>query len=218
MPSILQLTEFTCLYGEKVALKNISLTIKKGEKVALIGPSGAGKTTLLKELFTLTKLPKSFVPQAQALVTQLSLFHNVYMGALDHYCVFYNLLNLLFPQKLMKEKMMPTLQNLGISQRLTEPMGSFSGGEQQRAAIARALFRKAEVLLADEPVSSLDPVTAAKALDLIFTQRETVVVSLHSVELALAKAKRIIGIKAGQIQFDLESTEVTQSMLDKLYQ
>ena len=219
MKAIFDLRNFSSSYGTQVALKNISLKIVKGEKVALIGPSGAGKTTLLQEMFTMAMLPKAFVPQAQAMVSQLSLFHNVYMGALDHHSIFFNLLNLVFPQSSMKKKMMPNLKYLGIDQRLTESIASFSGGEQQRAAIARALFRPAaELLLGDEPVSSLDPVRAAAAIDLMFAQRETVILSLHSVELALTKADRIIGIKAGQIYFDLPSSSVTDSIITELYQ
>ncbi|MDT8445747.1 MAG: ATP-binding cassette domain-containing protein [bacterium] len=218
MQPIFDLKGFNLDFGEHQVLKGINLKIERGEKVALIGPSGAGKTTLLKELFAQAAEPKAFVPQAQAMVAQLSLFHNVYIGALDHHSFFVNLLNLLVPQAKMKQKILPILRNLGIEQRIFESIGSFSGGEQQRAAIARGLFRPADLLLADEPVSSLDPVKAGSAIDLMLREKETVILSLHSVDLALSKAQRIIGLKAGQILFDRPQGAVTPADLKQLYQ
>ncbi len=218
MPPLLELNQFHHHYGQQEALKGVSLTLRRGEKVALIGPSGAGKTTLLQTLFQRAQSPKAFVPQAQALVSRLSLFHNVYMGGLDHHSFWYNLLNLVWPQEVEKRRMRPILRSLGMEQRLFDPIGTFSGGEQQRAAIARALFRPAELLLADEPVSSLDPQRAEEVVELLFQQKETVILSLHSVELALAKAQRVIALKAGKIFFDRAAGFVSKQVLKELYQ
>ncbi len=198
-------------------LKGINLSFKKGEHVALIGPSGAGKTTLLKEIFSQSNLTSSFVPQNQALIPQLSLFHNVMIGKLDHYSVFYNLLNLIWPTKKEKDTIRPILKKLGIESYLPTQVSLLSGGERQRAAIARGLYRPSDLFLADEPVSSLDPKRASEALDLMFQLKKTVILSLHSVDLALSKADRVIGIKGGQVSFDLPAPEVTSEQIEDLY-
>ncbi|MBF0287731.1 MAG: ATP-binding cassette domain-containing protein [SAR324 cluster bacterium] len=214
---MLRLDKVSVSYKDTLALKNITIHIQEGQKVALIGPSGAGKTTLLYTLYELEKQHASFVYQDYALVPQLSVFHNVYMGRLDHYHTAYNLFNLLKPQKKEIEKVAPILDSLGMLDTMFKRVGALSGGQQQRAAIARAMFRKVETMFADEPVSSIDPHQAGTVLRLITHATKTVIFSLHSVDLALQFAERIIGMRLGQILFDLPSDQVNDHVLSQLY-
>ena len=205
-------------YESNVALKDITLQIHRGEKVALIGPSGAGKTTLLRTLYERVPDRSAFVHQHYALVPPLSVFHNVYIGRLDRYSTCYNLLNLLQPQKKILEDMRPILRALGMEDKTFVKVGTLSGGQQQRVAVARAMYRGKNILLADEPVSSVDPHQADMVMQLIVQNAETIVMSLHAVEFAFKCADRIIGLCQGQLQFDLPAKDVTQTMLQELYQ
>ena len=204
-------------YENTVALKNITLEINRGEKVALVGPSGAGKTTLLRTLYESVEGQPSFVHQHYSLVPQLSAFHNVYIGRLDQYSTAYNLLNLIKPQKKAVQDIVPILQQLGMEEKTFDKAGALSGGQQQRVAVARAIYRGAEILLADEPVSSVDPHQAGTVMELIMQNAETVVVSLHAVEFALEFSQRMVGLRDGEVEFDLPAGEVTQMMLAELY-
>ncbi len=213
-----ELHQANIAYGEQVALRNISLHIKAGEHVALIGPSGAGKTTLLKTLYDQHPQDASFVHQHYALVPQLSAFHNVYMGRLDRYSTWQNLHNLVWPRRDTKAEIVPLLDELGLASFAFKRVGALSGGQQQRTAIARAMYRASKVMFADEPVASVDPHQAGMVLDLIMKSQQTVILSLHAVELALEFAQRIIGLRHGAIAFDLPASEVSSSHLTQLYQ
>ncbi len=213
-----RLQDVSVSYKDTLALKNITVHIQEGEKVALIGPSGAGKTTLLYTLYELEKQSSAFVHQHYALVPQLSVFHNVYMGRLDHHRTTYNLLNLLKPQKKEIEKIYPILDSLGMAENMFKRVGALSGGQQQRTAIARAMFRQVDTLFADEPVSSIDPHQAGTVLQLITRTTKTVILSLHSVDLALQFAERIIGMRLGQVIFDMPPEKVDDRLLSQLYQ
>lgn len=205
-------------YEQTVALKNITLQIAQGEKIALIGPSGAGKTTLLQTLYERLRKHSAFVHQHYALVPPLSAFHNVYIGRLGHYSTLYNVLNLIKPQKKALSEIRPILHAFGIEDKIFDKIETLSGGQQQRVAIARAIYRGEPVLLADEPISSVDPHQAGAVMELIVKHAETVIMSLHAVEFALKFAERIIGLREGQIQFDLPAGHITREMLDSLYQ
>ena len=204
-------------YENTVVLKNITLQIDRGEKVALVGPSGAGKTTLLRRLYNSVADQSAYVGQHYALVPQLSAFHNIYTGRLDQYSTFHNLLNLIKPQKKVLGEITPILYSLGMEEKIFEKVGAMSGGQQQRVAVARAIYRGEDILLADEPISSVDPLQAGTVMEIIIQNTETVVVSLHAVEFALRFAKRIVGLSDGEIQFDLPTGEVTPTMLTELY-
>lgn len=204
-------------YENNVVLKNITLQIDRGEKVALVGPSGAGKTTLLRRLYNSVADQSAFVDQHYALIQQLSAFHNIYTGRLDQYSTFHNLLNLLKPQKKELQEITPILGELRMEEKIFEKVGAMSGGQQQRVAVARAIYRGEDILLADEPISSVDPLQADTVMDIIIQNTETVVVSLHAVEFALKFAQRIVGLSDGEIEFDLPTEEVTQTMLTELY-
>jgi phosphonate transport system ATP-binding protein len=205
-------------YDNTLALNDITLRIAKGEKVALIGPSGAGKTTLLRTLYERATDQSAFVHQHYALVPQLSVFHNVYIGRLDRYSTLSNILNLIKARKSILEDIRPILRALGIEEKMFEKVGTLSGGQQQRVAVARAMYRRERILLADEPVSSVDPHQAGAVMELILKHAETVIVSLHAVDVALKYAGRLIGLRQGHIQFDMATADVTPVMLSQLYQ
>ncbi|MBF0279207.1 MAG: ATP-binding cassette domain-containing protein [SAR324 cluster bacterium] len=213
-----ELDNVSVSYKDALALKDISIRIEEGEKVALIGPSGSGKTTLLYTLYELEKNYSAFVHQNYALVPQLSVFHNVYIGRLDNHKTAYNLLNLLKPQQKEVEQIVPILEALGMEVFLNKRVGTLSGGQQQRTAIARAIFRKSNIIFADEPVSSIDPHQAGAILELITQRKKTVILSLHAVDLALEFAERIVGLHFGHIVFDLPVSKVSDSLLSRLYQ
>jgi phosphonate transport system ATP-binding protein len=126
-------------------------------------------------------------------------------------------LNLIKPQKKVLQEITPILYALGMEEKIFEKVGAMSGGQQQRVAVARAIYRGEDILLADEPISSVDPHQAGTVMEIIIQNTETVVVSLHAVEFALKFAKRIVGLSDGEIQFDLPTGKVTQTMLTELY-
>ncbi len=215
---MIHLDKVSVSYKAEPVLKNISLTIREGEKVALIGPSGAGKTTLLKKLYELQQPHAAFIHQDFALVPQLSAFHNVYIGRLDQYSTLYNLLNLLQPKKREVEQISAILEILGMQEKIYECASKLSGGQQQRVAVARAIFRGSDLLLGDEPISSVDPHQSVAVLKLLKQTARTVIVSLHDVEFALQFFERIIGLSHGQVHFDLPVKKVNNSLLSELYQ
>jgi phosphonate transport system ATP-binding protein len=239
---ILQVKNLSKYYERKIALSSLSFSIKKGEMVALIGPSGAGKTTLLNTFATLVKpdegtLTIAGVPakklnnrkllakkvglirQQFDLVGQLPVIHNVLAGRLADWSFFKSFLSLLFPQE--KKAAHVALDRVGLSDKLFERTANLSGGEQQRVALARLLLQQPEIILADEPVASLDPARAEDILSmltkLVKEESQTLITSLHSVEYARKYFTRIIAIKSGQIFFDLPVQEVTDSLLSDLY-
>jgi len=204
-------------YGRFVALRDVHLQVHAGEKVALVGPSGAGKTTLLNKLYQLQADQAAFIHQQYALVPQLSVFHNIYIGRLDRHRLLYNALNLMRPQPARLREIYPILDLLGMRDKAFVRVGELSGGQQQRVAVGRAMYRGGRIVLADEPVSSLDILQGEAIVRLIMDTDKTVVASLHSVDLALRFARRIIGICAGRIRFDLPVESVDGELLAELY-
>jgi phosphonate transport system ATP-binding protein len=214
---LFELQHVNVSYGANPALQDITLHIGQGETVALIGPSGAGKSTLLNKFYEMRPDDCAFVHQQYALVPQLSVFHNIYIGRLDRRPTWYNLLNLIRPRRQVIDEVKPILQTLGLSEKLSARVGALSGGQQQRVAVGRAMYRGGNVLLADEPVSSIDPLQGEAVLDLIVNTGKTVVMALHSVTFARRFAERIIGLCAGRIRFDLPAARVSQADIDELY-
>ena len=143
-------------YNGKTVLHDISLTVSQGERVALVGPSGAGKSTLLGLLYAQQKRQAALVPQISALVRALSVFHNVYIGRLHEHSAWYNVLNLIYPLRKEMDAVLPTLERLGMADKLLTAAGELSGGQQQRTGVARALYHGGAALLGDEPVSAVD--------------------------------------------------------------
>ncbi len=227
-----------------VALDGVSLVVGRAEHVAVIGPSGAGKTTLFR-LLNLTLRPTAgritfdgravselsdgelrrarmrigTVYQQQQLVGRLRVVHNVLAGNLGRWSAVRALASLVSPRDV--DVAASALSQVGIAEKLYARTDELSGGQQQRVAIARVLVQDPDVILADEPVSSVDPSLAVTLVallrDLSAESRKTLLVNLHSVELALNFFPRVIGIREGHVQFDLSAGKVTPALLEELY-
>lgn len=212
-----QLKNISVSYDDEPVLHNISLTINEGEKVVLIGQSGAGKSTLLRKLYEMQKEQSAFIHQDYALVPQLSAFHNIYMGQLDQHSTFYNTLTLIHPQKRERDNIAPILNALHLADKTNERISDLSGGQQQRVAVGRALYRKAKIILGDEPVSAIDPQQSDTVLNLLKHHANTLILAMHDVELALRHFNRIIGLREGHIAFNLPRDQVTNTHLTELF-
>lgn len=204
-------------YDGAVILRDISVSISAGERVALVGESGAGKSTLLAVLQERYYHKAVLIPQDLGLVRTLSVFHNVYMGGLSRYSTWYNLLNLIWPQKQEIDAIRPLVVQLGLGNKLFDRTGELSGGQRQRAAICRALFQGGDAVLGDEPVSAVDVYQSRIILNAISEKFETVILAMHDVDLALEFSTRIIGIKKGKIALDASTGSLKRSDLDFLY-
>lgn len=207
----------TISYSNTKILSSLSLTIKVGEKVALLGKSGSGKSTLLKHLYELKKENVSYIPQDLSLVSSLSVYHNIFISKLDSYNSFYNLINLFFPFKKDLEEIKLLLKDLSMSDKLFIKASKLSGGQKQRVAIARSLFNKKDILLADEPISALDEYLAQKVLEDFVNKFETVICTLHNVSYAIQYFDRVIGLKNGKIVLDKDCKDLTSEDRKILY-
>ena len=213
-----QLTNANLGYKQSSVLRNISLEINEGERVALVGESGAGKSTLLAALQSQLQNEATLIPQDLGLVNNLSVFHNIYIGRLNTYSSVYNLLNLAWPQKREVQKIKPLVERLSLVEKLFKPTGELSGGQQQRTAICRALFQGGSAIIGDEPVSAVDNHMANIIMETLIAKFPTVVLALHDVDLAIKFSTRIIGIKDGAICFDQSTVDLSRQDLDFLYQ
>jgi phosphonate transport system ATP-binding protein len=211
------LERLSVAYRDKPVLNDISLRIRAGEKVVIIGPSGAGKSTLLRKLYELQPRHSAFIHQDYALVPQLTAFHNVCIGRLDRNNLLHNLLNLIRPRPDELEQVRPILESLGMGDKLLALVSTLSGGQQQRVAVGRAIYRGSDIVLGDEPVASIDPHQANAVLQYLRESAETVILSLHDVELALEYFDRIVGLRDGNVVFDLPCGQVDHTLLTDLY-
>lgn len=198
-------------------MRDISLDIKTGERVALVGESGAGKSTLLSVLYSRYQTKTALIPQEPGLVRSLSVFHNVYIGSLPRHSAAYNLLNLVWPRRREIERIRPIVERLGLEDKLFARAGELSGGQQQRTAICRALLHGGEAVLGDEPVSATDNLQSRVIMETLRENFPTIVLAMHDVELALEYSTRIIGIKGGAVALDVSSEGLKKSDLNFLY-
>jgi phosphonate transport system ATP-binding protein len=244
MGSVFALRNVTKVFGHSAVLVDIDLTIEQGEHVALIGPSGAGKTTLLGLLngtlnptrgevctlgHNLSRLSRAARQQVQReigtihqqfhLVNNLRVVHNVNAGHLGRWSFTKALVSLFWPLEV--ELARSALEQVGIADKLYETTAHLSGGQQQRVALARALVQDPKVILADEPIASLDPERGRELMDLLHhvsrKNNKTLVTSIHSVEFAKSHFQRLIGLREGRIVFDCAAHDVTPAMIDVLY-
>jgi phosphonate transport system ATP-binding protein len=226
------------------ALRTVTLAARRGERIAVIGPSGAGKTTLLRLLgaalrptegrvATLDENPWQLsarglrrlrariglVHQAPPIPPRLRVITAVLAGRLGTWSTARALASLLYPADIAGAR--HALARLDLADRLFDRCDRLSGGQLQRVGIARVLYQQPELLLADEPVSSLDPALADAAVGELVAQSEatgcTLVASLHAVDLALKWFPRLVGMRDGQLSFDLPAAEVTAGLLHELY-
>ena len=225
------------------ALSEMSATFRRGEFVVLLGTSGAGKSTLLRCLNGLVRPSggdvrvedrgsifasarklrdhrrrTGMVFQQHHLIGRLTVIENVLMGRLSCYAPIRTMVPLPRSDRL---KALEALSRLGLADRALHRADQLSGGQQQRVGIARAMAQEPEIVLADEPVASLDPETSLRVLtDLHRICREdgiTAIVSLHQVDLARKFADRIIGLANGTIVFDGSPDEVEKNVHDRIY-
>ena len=196
-------------YNGRPVLSGIDLTIRCGERVAVMGRSGAGKSTLLGLLHSQRADQIALVPQATALVKPLSVFHNVYMGRLDRHSTVYNLRNLIWPAQAELAAVSHVLADVGLADKIRVPAGELSGGQQQRASVARALYNGRPILIGDEPVSALDRVQGGEILKLLTARHETLVLAMHDVPLALEHADRIVVLARGRKVMDEPSAALS---------
>jgi len=236
-------------FGTNKALNNVSLSVDKGEMIALIGSSGSGKSTLLRTVAGLInvdkgeqakiqvlsntiqengKLDKSvrqhrskiaFIFQQFNLVRRLSVMTNVLLGLLGQIPWWRGSLGIFTKEE--KQRALLALQRVGLEEFALQRASSLSGGQQQRVAIARALLQNAEVIVADEPIASLDPRSAKKVMDALSeinrVDGKTVVVSLHQVDYAKAYCQRIVGLANGKVLLDVNADQVSNENLIQLY-
>ena len=234
-------------YPTVSALRDVDLEVRPAESIGMVGLSGAGKTTLLglfngmvqptrghvhtlgTRLDTLShgnlrslRARVGFVHQELHLVPNLNVLQNVLMGKLGQISMVRALAMLSFPSRKTLVEVHDVLERVGIGDKLYERVDRLSGGERQRVAIARVLFQKPQILLADEPVSSVDPARARSVLELLtgLAREEglTLCVSLHHLELAREFFPRLVGMKAGQIVFDRPVGSIAEDEFDSLFQ
>ena len=215
--SLLELREESAGYKDTTVLRGLNLTIKPGERIALVGESGAGKSTLLHLLYNRLGSRAALMPQDSALVQALSVFHNVYMGRLHERSVWRNLRNLIFPVPSDVDEVRAVLARLRLGDKIFSNVGQLSGGQYQRTALARALYHPGQVIVADEPVSSVDDHQAREILATMNNEKETVLLAMHDRELAIEFADRIVGLRDGRIVLDQSSRSMKPNDLNDLY-
>ncbi|APG94657.1 phosphonate ABC transporter ATP-binding protein [Sinorhizobium americanum] len=239
-----ELRNVTRHFGKKRAVDSVTFDIPQGQMVGVIGRSGAGKSTLLRMINRLVDPTSGTIEfggievsslrgsalrnwqrdcamifQQFNLVPRLDVLTNVLLGRLNHRSTVSSILNLFTRE----ERIMAigALERLGIEQTALQPAGTLSGGQQQRVAIARALMQQPKVLLADEPIASLDPLNAKIVMDALrdINERDgiTVVTNLHTLDTARNYCERIIGMAQGRVVFDGQPKDLTAAAVAEIY-
>jgi phosphonate transport system ATP-binding protein len=214
---MLNFENLTLKYKDMLAIRQLSLTIEKGERVAIIGGSGAGKTTLLTHIYQQLKSEAAYCSQKQGLVDSLSAYHNVYMGALNRHHWTYNIANLVFPFKQPLSEVQVLCDELELDFPISKPLNALSGGQRQRVALARALYQQKTIFIGDEPFSAVDPLMAQRLIDLVFSRHESVIMILHDKGLALEHFDRVIGLRGGELCLDIGKDKITNDIVDDFY-
>ena len=231
-------------FKDTVAINGVNLEIEEGKITGIIGRSGSGKSTLLRMINRLIEPTEGTIEfndttitdikgkalrkwrsecamifQQFNLVDRLDVLTNVLIGSLGRNYSFLNLFGYF-----SKEEKINALRNLNrfeLTEKSLQRSGTLSGGQQQRVAIARALMQKPKILLADEPISSLDPKNSKRVMDdMLKINREdgiTIICNLHSLEIAKKYCDRLIGLSEGEVVFDGKPNELTASISKKLY-
>ena len=216
------------------ALDGVDLRVEPGESVALVGSNGAGKSTLLRCLVRLVEPTEGrmsidgadvraagrselrriradvgFVFQKYPLVSRVSAFHNVLHGAMGRQGA--RCLSPLSAPRDVRREAMECLDRVGLADLATQRAGTLSGGQQQRVAVARMLLQRPRLILADEPVASLDPVAGVEVMELlrdVATERGlTVIAALHQLDYAIRFTERIVGLHGGRLKLDRTSAD-----------
>ena len=222
------------------ALKGVSFNVKKGEFISILGPSGSGKTTLLRSInglepiengeviFDNNKITKENLPEVQRktgmifqefnLVNNLSSINNVLTGLLNSSSKFLSMFYLFTKEQ--KLEALQSLKTVGLLEKSYSRVDELSGGQRQRIGIARAIIKKPILLLADEPVASLDPKAALSTMKLLKKINKdfniTILCNLHQTNLAMEFSDRVIGLSDGSIVFDREA-KFLEKNINRLY-
>ncbi|GKX34430.1 MAG: phosphonates import ATP-binding protein PhnC [Rhizobiaceae bacterium MnEN-MB40S] len=241
---MLKLENVTRRFGGYAAVNNVTITVPKGQMVGVIGRSGAGKSTLLRMLnrlidpssgsvrFDQTEVTElkgaalrnwqrdcAMIFQQFNLVPRLNVLTNVLLGRLNHRSTLLNLTGSFSKEE--RAMAISALERLGIAQTALQSAGTLSGGQQQRVAIARALMQQPKIILADEPIASLDPLNAKVVMDSLhnINQEEgiTVITNLHTLDTARHYCERVIGMAAGEVVFDGPAEELTSEAVRMIY-
>ncbi|HXQ15605.1 MAG TPA: phosphonate ABC transporter ATP-binding protein [Caulobacteraceae bacterium] len=251
MPSdaaVLRVRGISKTFGARRALSDVSLSVQPGEMIALIGPSGSGKSTLLRSISGLVSIDADeggieafdipvqvrgrvsdkvrearirigFIFQQFNLVGRLSLFTNAALGSLGRIGFWRGLVGL-WPAG-TRAATMAALARVGVADYAGQRAGTLSGGQQQRGAIARALVQQAKLILADEPVASLDPVASRRVMEILKSLNTedglTVLVTLHQVDYALRYCERAVALKAGAVVYDGPTQGLDRARLANIY-
>ncbi|MCD6008972.1 phosphonate ABC transporter ATP-binding protein [Halomonas sp. IOP_31] len=236
-------------FGHHPVLQDIGFEIRQGERVALIGPSGSGKSTLMRHLVGLTRANRhrsccvhvlgrdiqragklvsasrvercrtGYIFQQFNLAGRLSVLTNVLVGRLGRMPRWRALLGRFSAEE--RAMALRALQRVGLAELADQRANTLSGGQMQRVAIARALMQEAELILADEPIASLDPRSAREVMDILKRINEedgrTVVITLHQVEYAREYCQRAIALKQGRLYYDGPIAQLTDVRLRALY-
>jgi phosphonate transport system ATP-binding protein len=236
--------KLTLGYGSKEVVKGVDLTIRKGEFLSIIGPSGVGKSTLLMGINATTSILNGslnvlgsdlgsirhgdlktlrskigVIFQGFNLVSRLSVLDNIGSGMLHRK----PLLSALFKHYTHQqyEEIYEYMQVVGIEKEALSRCDRLSGGQKQRVAIARAIAQKPEIILADEPISSLDPVSARTVLDTLRNANQkygmTVIANLHQLDYAREYCNRVIGMNGGRIVYDGPPSQLCQATVEAIY-
>lgn len=243
---MIDLENISVIYNNKnLAVDDISLSIKEGEFVGVIGSSGSGKSTLLKTLNLLVKPTDGkvyiedtdicllsnkelrnirreigFIFQDYNLVEKLSVLENALVGRLGFKSSFKSLLGLFDDKEYSMA--IDALEQVGLKEKIFNRADELSGGQKQRVAIAKTLCQNSKIILADEPVSSLDLSSARNVMDYFksinIKNNITIVINLHDVNLAKKYCSRIVALKNGKIFFDEKAGDVDDRQLQELYQ
>ncbi len=242
---ILKVTNLSKSYKNKKVLREINLNVSYGESVALIGSNGSGKSTLIKCLLGLTNIEKgeiytnqirlnmknnnllkfyrrdiAFIWQTHNLVPRLSVLSNVIHGSLNSHPnprLWYQA----FAPSEIRSRALNCLDQVGLKNFAKNKVNTLSGGESQRVAIARALMQKPKLMIADEPVASLDPKVGIEVMnllkDLTLKQGITLFFTTHDLKHAEHYANRVIGLKDGVIKINIKSKELNELDVDEFY-
>ena len=227
--------------GGAEALRGVNLKIKKGEFISILGPSGSGKTTLLRSINGLEKIEKgniyfegekvteTYLPEVQKktgmifqefnLVNNLSAINNVLTGLLNSSSKFLSMFYLFTREQ--KLEALQALETVGLLNKSYNRADELSGGQRQRVGIARAIIKKPTLLLADEPLASLDPKAANLIMSLLKKINQefniTVICNLHQVELASQYSDRIVGLLEGEVLFNEQAKTLDKTSIKAIY-
>jgi phosphonate transport system ATP-binding protein len=236
-------------YTQKV-LDDVSFSIETGEMLALIGPSGSGKSTLMRHLSGLVMSDKDSQTNIEVLgkriqqsgrlakdirqtrskigcifqqfnlINRLSVMTNVLIGCLGNIPAWRGYLGYFSEEE--KQKALDALERVGLKEHAYKKAANLSGGQQQRVAIARALMQEADIILADEPISSLDPRSARVVMEMLEDinrqDGKTVIVTLHQVDVARKYCPRVIALREGKLFFDGTREQLTDELMFSLYE